>query len=445
MLALKKKGILLTSLMSMALAVSACGSNSNGNSASGSPSASASGNVSPSASSPASSSAAAPAGAKQKLTLMIAWPGDSIGQSEEKLVAEHFKDKYDITFKPVSDPEKTIKTTIASGNPVDLAFYWPGQMDTFVNADMALDLTPYLEANNGEWKNAFVDGALTKGIYNDKVYAVPITPVYYSMLANKDLLDQAGVTLPDYPTWDEFKTALTTIKEKLGIAPFGNSWASWTHRSFLQSIWPDDAKEHEWSQGQIPFTDPAVVKAFDEVKTLYDDGYMYPGKGALTVTQDQVLSGFKSGKVAIVAWINFLSDQAIKNSGLKNVQVVSWPHMGPRVKIPGDSNGYMIPANAKHPEASIEILKYLTSLEVAQHRVDNGSPVSIKGVTAADPNISKFGRDASKLYTEKEILTLSPKLNEYLDQKMPANYVFNPKSALAELEKLRLEAIKDKK
>lgn len=445
MLSLKKKGILLTSLMSMALVVSACGSNSNSNSPSSSPSASESGNASPSASSPASSSAAAPSGEKLKLTLMIAWPGDSIGQSEEKMVAEHFKDKYDITFKPVSDPEKTIKTTIASGNPVDLAFYWPGSMDTFVNADMALDLTPYLEANNGEWKNTFVDGALNKGIYNDKVYSLPITPVYYSMLANKDLLDQAGVILPDYPTWDEFKTALTTIKEKLGITPFGNSWAGWTHRSFLQSIWPDDAKEHEWSQGQIPFTDPAVVKAFDEVKNLYNDGYMYPGKGALTVTQDQVLSGFKSGKVAIVAWINFLSDEAIKNSGLKNVQVISWPHMGPRVKIPGDSNGYMIPANVKHPEASIEILKYLTSLEVAQHRVDNGSPVSIKGVTAANPNISVFGRDAGKLYTEKEILTLSPKLNEYLDQKMPANYIFNSKSALAELEKLRLEAIKDKK
>lgn len=417
----KKSSMLLGLTISLALTVSACG------------------NPSPTGNSGEKPNEAA--GQKIKLTLMIAWPDDPFGKKEEELVAKKFADKYDITFKPVVDPEKTIKTTIASGEPVDLAFYWPGSMDTFVNADMALDLTPYLDANGGEWRNTFVDGALDKGVYNGKNYAVPITPVYYMMLANKDLLDKAGVTLPDQPTWDEFTNALATIKEKLAITPFGNSWVDWIHRGLLYSIWPDDAKRQQFVQGQIPFTDPLVVKAFEETKAIYDKEYAYPGKGALTVTQDQVLSAFKSEKIAIMAYINYKADQAVKASGLKNVQVLSWPHMGSNTKVPGDANGYMIPANAKHPEASIEILKYLTSAEVAQYRVDGGAPVSIKGVKISDPKVAQYAKEAGNLYVEKEITTLSPKMGDYITTKMPANYIFDPKKTMDDLEKLRLEAI----
>jgi raffinose/stachyose/melibiose transport system substrate-binding protein len=420
---LKNKTMALSVIASLALFVSACG----GQSA-----------TTPDAAKPAENK-------KTKLTLMIAWPGDEIGKKEEEMVAKRFADKYDITFKPVVDPEKTIKTTIASGEPVDLAFYWQGSMDTFVNANMALDLTPYLDANGGEWKNTFIEGTLGKGVYNGKTYAVPITPVYFMMLANKDLLAKAGVSLSDQPTWDEFTKALATVKEKLGITPFGSSWVDWMHRGLLFSAWPDDTKLQQWTKGEIPFTDPTAVKAFDETKAIYDKEYVYPGKGALTVTQDQVLTAFKSEKIAIMAYINFQASKAVKDSGVKNVQVLSWPHMGSRTKVPGDANGYMIPANVKHPEASIEILKYLTSQEVAQFRVDNGAPVSVKGTKAADPNVALYGKDAGNLYLEKEITALSPKISEYLTTKMPANYIFDSKRTLEDLEKLRLEAIQQKK
>ncbi|MFD0695934.1 ABC transporter substrate-binding protein [Paenibacillus sp. GCM10027628] len=421
----KKSSMVLCLSMSLALVVSACGNQSStGDSIVGKNEA---------------------AAKKTKLTLMIAWPGDEIGKKEEELVAKRFADKYDITFKPVVDPEKTIKTTIASGEPVDLAFYWTGNMDTFVDANMALDLTPYLDANGGEWKNTFVEGTLEKGTYKGKTFSVPITPVYFMMLANKDLLDKAGVSLPDQPTWEGFKNALGTVKEKLGITPFGNSWVSWTHAGLLFSVWPDDAKLQQWSKGEIPFTDPTVVKAFDETKSIYDKEYVYPGKGALTVTQDQILTAFKSEKIAIMAYINYQASKAVKDSGLKNVQVLSWPYMGSRTKVPGDANGYMIPANVKHPEASIEILKYLTSTEIAQHRVDSGAPVSVKGVKISDPKVAQYAKDAGNLYVEKDINALSPKINEYLNTKMPANYIFDPKKTLEDLEKLRLEAIEQKK
>ncbi len=441
----RKTSLIVIVILCFSLLVSACGGN-NSNSGNGSNAASNKGANSESTSDKTNGEKAAPSGEKIKLTLMFAWPGDANATEEEKMVKEHFKDKYDISFKPV-DPsvEKTIKTTIAAGEPVDLAFYWPNGMETFVNADMALDLTPYLDADP-EWKNSFIDGTLDMATYNGKIYALPNTPVYPMLIANKDLLDKAGVTLPDQPTWDEFKSALTTIKEKLGITPFGNGWIGWTHRMLLSTIWPNEETFKEWSAGKIPFTDPTVVKAFDEVKDLYDNGYMYPGKGALTVTSDQVMAGFKEEKVAIMAYVNFLADGAIQTSGIKNPQILSWPHHGTGLKVAGAANGYMIPANVKHPEASVEVLKYLTSPEVLQYRVDHGAPVSVKGVKPADPNskVEQYARDAGNPIIAKEIGSLDPKLDDYFQNKMPANYIFKGKAALEEIDKLRQEAIKQK-
>ncbi|MEH7096487.1 ABC transporter substrate-binding protein [Neobacillus vireti] len=423
----KKTSLVLILLICISLIVSACSSTNEATS---------------------SSLSGSKSGEKIKLTLMIAWPDDVNGKREEELVAKKFANKYDITFKPVDNNVlKTVKTSIAAGEPVDLSFYWTSCMGDFVEGDMALDLTPYLKANNNEWMNTFIDGSLNLGTIKGKIYAVPNTPVYPMMLVNKDLLDQAGVTIPDQPTWDEFTNAMTKVKEKLGITPLGiqSGWAGWLVRNNLFAVWPNESKVKEWGEGEISFNDPEVAKVFNATKELYDKQYVYPGKGALTMTGDQVLNAFKSKKIAFMGYINFLADTAIKTSGVKNVQILTFPHMGARSKVMGSANGFMIPANAKHPKASIEILKYLTSTEVLQQRVDNGSPVSVKGVKADDPKIALYAKDAGNLYTENEITSISPQMSDYIGNKLPANYIFNPKTTLEDLEKLRLEAIKQKK
>ncbi|QTH40446.1 extracellular solute-binding protein [Cohnella sp. LGH] len=426
---------LLSVALGASLIFTGCGK-SGGEGASGQPSESAS------ASATATESVGKP-GEKLKLTLMIAPVDDPSGKVEEQMVAEHFKDKYDITFKPWdSNVEKTLKTTIAASEPIDVAMYWPGAMETFVDSDMALDLTPYLEADGGAWKMTFVGNALDAGTYGGKVYAVPYAAVYPLLEVNKDIADQAGVTFPDGPlSWDDFMQALETIKEKTGIVPLGlyKDWGPWVPRNNLMTVWPDEQTRSDFAAGKIPFTDPLAVKAFEASKELYDK-YVYPGKGALSTTLEQVNVAFKAGKVAVKANVNILAAQSVKESGLANVQIVSWPNMGLN-HVLGGSNGYMIPANVPHPEASIEIVKYLTSAEVLQKRVDTGAPVTVSGVKSDDPNFALYAKDIANIQTE-EVMHLSTKMIDILNAKMPANYIFNGMASLEELEKLRLEAVK---
>lgn len=383
---------------------------------------------------------------KKDFTIMIQSADDKVSGEVVKKIQEKFTNLNVIAKQwDTSNAEKAIKTSIASGNPIDLAMYWPNQMDTFVNADMALDLTPYLEENNGEWKNKFTDDVLKIGTYDGKVFAVPYATVYPLVEVNKDILDQAGVSIPDDSwTWDEFMKICATIKEKTGIEPVGinKEWASWTVRNGLLSNWPDETKMKDFIAGKISFSDPAVVKVFDSAKELYDN-YAYPGKGSISATLDQVNIAFKQGKIAMKFDVNFLAAGSIKSSGLKNIQIVSWPKMGKLDNVLGGSNGYMIPANTKNQKEAIEVMKYITSPEVMQLYADSGTPVTVKDVKSTDPNYATYSKDAMKVYPY-EITQLSPEINDYFNNKAPSNYIFNGKSSLDELEKLREKAIKSK-
>lgn len=442
----KKFTILGSVLISLSLVMTACGGNTTSSSSPSSSSNPSSTTAQPQETeAPATEAPATPA-AKIKMTLMTAAADDKVAQAEQKMVADHFADKYDITFKPWdANAEKNIKTTIAANNPIDLAMYWPNQMETFVNANMALDLTPYLDENNGEWRNTFLDNVLDSGKYNDKIYAIPYAAVYPLLEVNKDILVKAGVTIPDGPfSWDDFMKACASIKEKTGVWPIGinKDWSAWVSRNNLITAWPDKTALENFVAGKTSFTDPTVVKAFDATKELYDK-YVYSGKGAISTTLDEINIAFKAGKIAMRADVNILAAKAVKDSGLQNIQIVSWPYMGTSSQVLGGSNGYMIPANAAHPKDSIEIMKYLTSVEVLQARVDTGAPVTIKGVKSDDPNFAVYSKDTANIQP-KEILSLSSEITDVMNNKMPANYLFTGKSSLDELDKLRLKAINNK-
>jgi ABC-type glycerol-3-phosphate transport system substrate-binding protein len=379
---------------------------------------------------------------KQDFVIMIEFPDDATSSEVVKKIEEKFPN-LNVISKPWStnDAQTAIKTSVSADSPIDLAMYWPNQMETFVNADMALDLTPYLEANNNEWANVFVKDALNIGTYDGKVFAVPYASVYPMIEANVDIFEQAGVEVPEGDwTWEEFMQACATIKEKTGIMPVGlnSEWGCWTVRNGLLTSWDDKAQMESFIKGEIPFTDEKVVKVLDNAKELYEN-YCYPGEGAITASLDQINIAFKQGKIAMKMDVNVLAGKSVSESGLKNVAIVSWPRMGKLDYLLGGSNGYMIPVSATNPDVSAEVLKYITSPEVMQLYVDNGTPVAVNGVQSNDPNFIKYSTDSDKVYP-KEITVLSPELNDYIAKQLPASYIFDSEGALKDLEDLRTSA-----
>ena len=64
--------------------------------------------------------------------------------------------KVEIVPVDFDNAEQIIKTGIASGDPVDVSFFWGSQINAFTDDNMAYDITPYLTENNNEWKDTDV-------------------------------------------------------------------------------------------------------------------------------------------------------------------------------------------------------------------------------------------------------------------------------------------------
>lgn len=85
--------------------------------------------------------------------------------------------KVEIVPVDFDNAEQVIKTGIASGDPVDVSFFWGSQINAFTDNKMAYDLTPYLTENNNEWLNTFVPAYIDSCKVEDKYYAVSYQPV----------------------------------------------------------------------------------------------------------------------------------------------------------------------------------------------------------------------------------------------------------------------------
>jgi ABC-type glycerol-3-phosphate transport system substrate-binding protein len=275
--------------------------------------------------------------------------------------AENPDVKVEIVPIDFNNAEQIIKTGIASGDPVDVSFFWGTNMITFTENDMALDLSPYLTANDNEWKNTFVPAFIDAGLKDGNYYAVSYQPVIETIFYNVDLFADNNIKVPE--TWDELLDACVKFKA-LGVYGIG-CWNGFNHQ-MLQSAYQymaNDGTLAAATSGQVDFTTSEGLKqCLLNWKNVYDNGYWYPGEGALTSTKEQTEAAWYQGKIAMVYNANAAAGLYEKECPFT---VGAMKH--PLVKEGGlyalnfITNALFIPVNAKHPEEAIRFMKYYTS------------------------------------------------------------------------------------
>lgn len=363
---------------------------------------------------------------------------------------EKFKDKYDFEFIPVDwgNLEKVVRTGIASGDPCDIYEYWPQSLRPFIDSKMVLDLTPALEENGGEWKNTFTPAHLDMGKYDEKYYGLPYAANYSVFYINQDLFDKAGVAVPTKWNWDEFMAACKTIKEKTGVYPMSIPNAdlgAWAIVNGIQSIMKSEGKLDDFAEGRIDYTTvaPQFKTVFKNLKAVFKD-YAYPGKGAVTLKRDEAKAALMQGKVAMVGEVAvYASDWSKEATGFK-LGIAPWPTMGTADVVLGGADGFMIPANAKDTEASLEVLKAFFSMDIMKMHADAGYPVSFQSIEITNPVVKQIVALSGNVYP-KEFENIDPKLSEYLGKNMLAELILSNKdedSIINKLESYRKTTLK---
>ncbi|MGW7066722.1 ABC transporter substrate-binding protein [Streptomyces sp. NPDC054855] len=167
-----------------------------------------------------------------------------------------------------------------------------------------------------------------KALYGDKLDVLPYEYNIEGIFYNKKVFRDNGIKAPG--TWTELNAAAAKLEAK-GIRPFAASGQQgWPLTRLIsgylyRSLGPDALQKV--ADGTAKLTDPAYVKAAQEVALLGKKGYF--GKGVGSIDYDTAMNQFLSGKAAMFymgSWaLANISDAEQNKVGAENVGFIPFP------------------------------------------------------------------------------------------------------------------------
>lgn len=251
------------------------------------------------------------ASAAQTAPLQVMIYKDNPGQQvpTQALIQKWAQDNHKNVQVTVSDSSvrtTAVTTALEGGTGPDILVL--ADFEPYQYAKGLLDVTDLantIAKEDGGWYPI----AKTIGDVNGTWRALPVY-VYSEMLVyRKDLLQQAGVSVPK--TWTEFRTALQELKDaNLGVEPFGISLArSFDGQQFLTSVIRGNGGSVVSPDGsKITFDSPQTVQALSYVIGLYKDGLI--NQDALSWTDSTNNQAMLAGKIAMTFNSNSIELQA---------------------------------------------------------------------------------------------------------------------------------------
>lgn len=224
---------------------------------------------------------------------------DSVIKGFEKLTGA------DVKVVTIPDPyEQGVETKVATGDKPDLAFWQPtASMLTTINAKtnlQSLEGAPWAKDYTGNL------GKMTGILDGTRYAALVTTPAVIGVYYNKDVFAKAGLSSTP-KNWKELISDAQTLKGK-GVDPFydfGGGGSPWATQWWVQAQLADAAKNGLWdrvNQNKEKFTDPTILNAIKEYKSLIDDGYF--NSDIKTATFQDQGTALLDGKAAMALQVN---------------------------------------------------------------------------------------------------------------------------------------------
>lgn len=219
-----------------------------------------------------------------------------------------------IRVTPVAYPDTAayqtaMQQSIRGEDAPGLFTWWSGpQMETLASNGLLEDLTDlwpeYVESNGvaADIAESFtVDG---------KIYAVPYSIIYNTIIYNKNIFEQYSLAVPT--TFDEFLTVCQTLKDN-GITPIALKNDSWAGFIWFQAMLGafDPQLYQDICDGTKSYTDPDVVKVMTIWKEMFDKGYF-----SLPMTIQDMDKSLASGTVAMELEPNYEAGTLVKEYGM---------------------------------------------------------------------------------------------------------------------------------
>ena len=161
----------------------------------------------------------APALAESKLT--VAWWGNQTRNERTQAALDLYSSQnegvtFDVQMNAWNDYWAALATASAGGSLPDVIQMDYQYLSQYVENNLLVDLKPYVDSGVLEVAQ-MTEGITKSGSVGDGLYAICLGVNAPSLLYNKTLLDEAGITVKDNMTMDEFIALSKEVYEKTGV------------------------------------------------------------------------------------------------------------------------------------------------------------------------------------------------------------------------------------
>ena len=259
-----------------------------------------------------------------------------------------------------------LNALIAAGQTPDMFICNPGpNMDVYVDAGVAADLTQILTEQEADWYATFRDGIFERMTYDGKIMAVPTNFAAACVYYNTEMFEAAGVEVPT--TYDELLEACTKLEEAGYTAiscSAGTAWCLSMIAGYLcdrQGVDLNAIANHEAN-----WTDQVCIDAGYKLQEL-STHFQATSAGD---SNDQATAAFYNGEAAMlvqgswaIAQINGSSTEFEEKCGVFQFPGIDGANDPNRMIVKTDN--LLMSATTENQDAVIALMKMFTD-ETAQ-------------------------------------------------------------------------------
>ena len=267
-----------------------------------------------------------------------------------------------VTFENAESPDYADKlyTQAVAGDSPDVMFVWDNINYNLLQKGQLLQLDDYFES---EYLEDFYPALVNAHLLDGQLFGMPKYVSTVVMAYNKDLLDEAGVNHPDGSwNWDDYLAAYeaTTKRDDSGNIV---QWGNYVAQGYIQHyVWMNGG---EWMNTEI-FGTKCLLDSEEAVEALkfnhsqiYGDNPVAPIAGS--IPEVGWWNVFSTGKVAFMESHSWTVTNYIRENDF------AWDFIDLPVARDGTKagltfcNGYVIAKKTKEPDASVQLVRFLTS------------------------------------------------------------------------------------
>ena len=293
---------------------------------------------------------------------------------------ETYEGQYHVTAitTNLEEYDGKLNALIAANQTPDVYICNPGpNMDVYVNAGAAADLTDILTNQEAEWYETFTEGIFERMIYDGKIMAIPTNFAAACVYYNTEIFEEAGVTPPE--TFDELLETCQTLQDA-GYTPIscsaGTAWCLSMIAGYLmdrQGVDLNAIADHTAN-----WTDENCVEAANKLLILSQ--YFQPT--AAGDSNDQATANFYNGEAAMlvqgswaIAQINGNNPDFESKCGVFQFPAIEGANDPNRMIVKTDN--LLMSSTTKSPDACVALMKMFTDETAQKYTAEVGGKIPI--------------------------------------------------------------------